>query len=59
MGFCCASEYFQFIISTKLEDLKGVRNLLDDKFIWGRTQIEHDERLIMLLKTRNIRPHSQ
>jgi len=39
MGFCCASEYFQFIISTKLEDLKGVRNLVDDIFIWGRTQI--------------------
>ena len=49
MGFCCASENFQHIIAGKLEGLKGVKNLVDDIFVWGSTQEEHDQRLVALL----------
>ena len=49
MGFCCASENFQHIIAEKLEGLEGVKNLVDDIFIWGRKQDEHDRRLVALL----------
>ena len=49
MGFCCASECFQHVIAGKLEGLKGVKNLIDDIFVWGKTQEEHDKRLVALL----------
>lgn len=50
MGICCSSEAFQHIISNELEGQDGVRNLVDDIFIWGNTQQEHDERLIALME---------
>lgn len=48
-GICCATEMFQHVIKSKLEGLKGVRNMIDDIFVWGRNQVEHDSNLLELL----------
>jgi hypothetical protein len=57
MGVCCASEIFQHEIEKALEGLIGVRNLVDDIFVWGSTIEEHDENLFKLLHrlTREVR----
>ena len=49
MGICCASEMFQWIIEKELAGLKGVKNLIDDCFIWGSSEEEHDIRVIAFL----------
>ena len=48
-GICCATEMFQRVIEQKLEGLNGVRNMIDDLFVWGRSQKEHDENLLALM----------
>ena len=50
MGICCASEMFQNIIERVLQGLKGQKNLVDDIFVWGRNQEEHDKNLFAVLK---------
>ena len=49
MGVCCASEIFQHEVEKCLNGLHGVKNLVDDIFVWGTSQEEHDKNLFKLL----------
>ena len=49
-GISSAPELFQKRMSQILEGLPGVLCLIDDIIIFGKTQAEHDERLIATLK---------
>ena len=44
-GINAASEVFQNAIQQALQGLHGVRNIVDDIIVWGRTQTEHDDNL--------------
>ena len=44
------SEIFQHVLENALQGLKGVKNLIDDILVFGRTQEEHDENLHALLR---------
>ena len=48
-GISSAPELYQKIIRDVIRDLPGVVNAADDILVHGRTQAEHDERLIRLL----------
>ena len=39
-GINSASEVFQNAIQQALQGLRGVKNIVDDIFVWGRTQEE-------------------
>ena len=45
-----AQEVFHKRLQEVLEDLPGVETDIDNILVWGQTQDEHDERLIMLLQ---------
>ena len=49
-GINAASEVFQNAIQQALQGLHGVRNIVDDIIVWGRTQTEHDDNLQALLQ---------
>lgn len=49
-GLNCAPEMFQRILQSILQGLKGVKNLLDNIIVNGRTQEEHDLRLKQVCK---------
>ena len=49
MGICCASEIIQTEVEKALVGLKGVKNLVDDIFVWGISQEDHDRNLFTLL----------
>ena len=44
-GVKAASEIFQNVIATVLQDIPGVRNLSDDIIVFGSNQQEHDTNL--------------
>lgn len=48
-GITSAPEHFQRRMSVLLKDLEGVICLIDDILIYGKTQEEHDERLLAVL----------
>ena len=48
-GITSAPEHFQRRMSTLLRDLEGVVCLIDDVLIYGRSQEQHDERLLAVL----------
>ena len=50
MGISCASEMFQFAIENALDGLIGAINLIDDIFVWGTTEEEHDRNLLAVLE---------
>ena len=50
MGLCVASELFQDTFSKKLVNLRNIKLAMDDILVFGRTQLEHDEALELLLK---------
>ena len=50
MGLCVASELFQDTFSKKLVNLRNIKLAMDDILVFGRTQLEHDEALEVLLK---------
>ena len=49
-GINSASEVFQNAIQHALQGLNGVKNIVDDIIVWGRTQKEHDDNLQALLQ---------
>ena len=49
-GIHAASEVFQNAIQQALQGLHGVRNIVDDIIVWGRTQTEHYDNLQALLQ---------
>ena len=49
MGVCCASEMFQHELERGLAGLTGVKNLVDDIFVWGACTADHDANLFNLL----------
>ena len=49
-GIHSAQEVFHKRLHELLGDLPGVETDIDDILVWGRTQEEHDERLIKLLQ---------
>ena len=49
MGVCCASVMFQHEVEKALSGLIGVKNLVDDIFVWGLSQEDHDINLFKLL----------
>ncbi|CAB3983672.1 Transposon Tf2-6 poly [Paramuricea clavata] len=49
-GINSASEVFQNAIQHALQGLNGVKNIVDDIIVWGRTQKEHDANLQALLQ---------
>ena len=49
-GISCASEMFQNAVENILSGLDGVMNLIDDAFIWGKTEEEHDRNLNAVLQ---------
>ena len=49
-GISCSSEMFQNAVEKILNGLNGVMNLIDDGFIWGSTEEEHDENLYAVLQ---------
>ena len=49
-GINSASEVFQNAIQHTLQGLNGVKNIVDDIIVWGRTQKEHDDNLQALLQ---------
>lgn len=49
-GLCSAPSCFQKIIAQILDGIDGVKNLLDDIIISGRTRAKHDDRLDRVLK---------
>ena len=52
-----AQEVFHKMLHELLGDLPGVKTDIDDILVWGRTQQEHDERLVNLLQqTRECKP---
>jgi hypothetical protein len=48
-GITSAPEHFQRRMSTLLRDLEGVVCLIDDVLIYGKSQEQHDERLLAVL----------
>ena len=50
MGLCVASELFQEKMTRNLQGLINVKVAMDDILIFGRTQLEHDEALVALLR---------
>lgn len=44
-GLCSAPEVFQAAMERVLEGLEGVKVVIDDILIWGKTKHEHDARL--------------
>lgn len=48
-GISCAPELFQKVMESVVAGLKGIIVYIDDIFIHGRTQKEHDERLRAVL----------
>ena len=50
-GITSAPEYFQHQMTQILKDLNGVVCLMDDVLIFGKTQEEHDHRLLNVLQT--------
>jgi hypothetical protein len=46
----CASEMYQNAVENILSGLDGVMNLIDDAFIWGSTEEEHDINLNAVLQ---------
>ncbi|KAL0867464.1 hypothetical protein ABMA27_008251 [Loxostege sticticalis] len=49
-GICSASEVFHKKIYENFDDIEGVCMYIDDLLIFGRTRIEHDERLKKVLE---------
>lgn len=49
-GVSCAPELFQKVMESVIAGLKGVIVYIDDVFLYGNTQEEHDERLKALLQ---------
>ena len=49
-GVCSAAEVFQNAISSALRGLTGTLNISDDILVFGRTQQEHDARLVACLQ---------
>jgi hypothetical protein len=49
-GINSASEVFQNAIQHALQGLNGVKNIVDDIIVWGRTKKEHDDNLQALLQ---------
>ncbi|XP_031330692.1 uncharacterized protein K02A2.6-like [Photinus pyralis] len=50
MGITSATERFQREMMETLEGLEGVVNLADDMLIFGKTKVEHDQRLAQVLE---------
>ena len=48
-GITSAPEHFQKRMSSVLKELEGIVCLMDDVLVHGRTQQEHDERLLAAL----------
>ena len=48
-GLNSASEIFQNAICVTIEGIPGTLNVSDDILVYGKTQKEHDERLVMAL----------
>jgi hypothetical protein len=44
-----AQEQFHHTLEKKLAGLNGVKNLIDDMYVHGKTREEHDQRLLALL----------
>jgi hypothetical protein len=49
-GINSASEVFQNAIQHALQGLNGVKNIVDDIIVWGRTKKEHDNNLQAILQ---------
>lgn len=49
-GITSAPEYFQKRMGQVLTGMDGVLNLIDDVLVYGKTQEEHDERLMAVLQ---------
>ena len=49
-GINAAGKVFQNATQQALQGLHGVRNIVDDIIVWGRTQTEHDDNLQALLQ---------
>ncbi|PIK60265.1 hypothetical protein BSL78_02827 [Apostichopus japonicus] len=57
-GICSAPEVFQDVMSQVFEDLEGIEIVADDILVWGKDDIEHDQRLEQLLqraRDRNVK----
>lgn len=52
-GIKCAPEIFQKILSSLLAGCEGCFNYADDVIIFGRTQLEHENRLSQVMKVLN------
>ena len=50
-GLCSAPSNFQKIVADLISGIPGVKNLLDDIIVCGKTQAEHDSRLERVLKS--------
>lgn len=50
MGLVSSGEVYKCRKVKVLEGLKGVINHVDDDLVWGRSEVEHDERLREVLK---------
>ena len=48
-GITCAPELFQKRMNALLKDLDGVLCLMDDVLVYGKSQSEHDDRLVAVL----------
>ena len=54
-GISSASEVFQRTMNQLFGDIEGCEIIVDDILIWGRDEVEHDERLLKVLeRARNI-----
>ena len=49
-GISSAPEIFQYRVQQVIMNLPGVKNIMDDIIVFGRSEQEHDERLIKLLE---------
>ena len=49
-GVSCAPEMYQKVVQQLLQSCEGATNILDDIIVHGRTQQEHDERLMKVLQ---------
>jgi hypothetical protein len=54
-GISSASEVFQRTMNQLFGDIEGCEIIVDDILIWGKDEVEHDERLLKVLeRARNI-----
>lgn len=54
-GISSASEVFQRTMNQLFGDIEGCEIIVDDILVWGRDEMEHDERLLKVLeRARNV-----